>query len=77
VTEAEYVAEYAVRLDAELAATRERQLRQAGVRYGALDSDRNGDMSSAEFNASGARMFSRLDTNADGVIDERDTAERY
>jgi hypothetical protein len=73
----EYVAEYAARLEAELAATRDRQLRQAHVRYGVLDTDRNGDMTRAEFDASGARMFSRLDTNSDSQIDERDTAERY
>jgi hypothetical protein len=77
VSEEEYVAEYAARLDAELAATRERQLRQAHVRYGVLDADHNSDMTRAEFDASGARMFSRLDTNTDSVVDERDTAERY
>lgn len=77
LTEAEYVAEYQARLDAELAATRAAQLRQAHVRFGVLNTDRNATMSSAEFGASGQRMFARLDTNSDGAVDERDNAEHY
>jgi hypothetical protein len=77
LTEAEYVAEYQVRLDAELAAQREAQLRQAHVRFGVLDANHNAAMTTTEFGASGQRMFASLDTNHDGAVDERDTAEHY
>jgi hypothetical protein len=77
LTEAEYVAEYQARLDAELAQTRAAQLRQAHVRFGVLDTDHNAGMTNTEFGASGQRMFARLDTNGDGSVDERDNAEHY
>ena len=73
----EYVAEYEVRLDKELAERRDRQLKQAYVRFGVLDGDKDGVMTLEEFKTSGKRMFDRLDTNKDGVIDEKDDAERY
>lgn len=73
----EYVAEYEVRLDADLAATRAAQLEQADNRFDALDDDEDGDMTAAEFNDSGAWMFGELDTNKDGVVNDQDTAEAY
>jgi hypothetical protein len=77
LSEAEYVGEYTTRLDAELAATRTRQLNQAHVRFGVMDADHNERMTRAEYDASGARNFTRLDTNGDGRVDDRDTADRY
>jgi len=77
VQEDEYVAEYAVRLDQQLRDQRRRQIEQAHVRFEVLDADDDDAMSLDEFHASGARMFSALDSNADGVIDDADTANSY
>lgn len=78
LTEAEYVGEYEGRLTAQLAASTEtaerkeeqrvRQMRQAHVRFGVLDSDKNGKMTPAEFDASGVRAFAEQDGDGDGVI---------
>ncbi|MGE4429469.1 MAG: EF-hand domain-containing protein [Sphingobium sp.] len=77
INEMEYVAEYTFRLDKQLAEQRGRQIRQAHFRFGVLDTDKDGLLSAAEFNESGDRMFSRLDTNGDGVIDSKDTAKGF
>jgi len=78
VSHAEYVGEYAARLDAELAAssesaearaaTRAGQMKQADIRYGVLDTDKNDDLSAAEFSASGVRAFASHDGDGDGVV---------
>ncbi|WP_417452091.1 EF-hand domain-containing protein [Kordiimonas sp.] len=73
----EYVAEYEVRLDRQLAEQRDRQLKQAYVRFGVLDDDKNGVMTLEEFKKTGKRMFDRLDSNKDGLVDDKDEAERY
>ncbi|MEL6686298.1 MAG: hypothetical protein AAFP97_01605 [Pseudomonadota bacterium] len=73
----EYVAEYEARLDQQLAEQRDRQLKQAYVRFNVLDKDKDGIISREEFHSSGMRMFTRLDTNEDKVVDENDTAERF
>ena len=77
VDELEYVTEYSFRLDQQLAEQRARQIRQAHVRFGVLDHDKNASLSAPEFDASGDRMFSRLDTNGDGFVDGSDTAKGY
>jgi hypothetical protein len=77
VNEADYVGEYQARLDKELAENRERQLKQAHVRFGVLDADADKAMSLGEFQASGDRMFERLDSNGDGMVDESDAAKSY
>jgi len=77
VSEAEYVGDYTTRLDRELAEMRARQLAQAHVRFGVLDTNDDNAISAEEFAASGARMFGQLDTNRDGSVDERDTNENY
>lgn len=72
----EYVGDYRERLEKELqarpAAEREeertRQLRQAEVRFGVLDSDKSGGITHAEFDASGWAMFLRHDANHDGFV---------
>ena len=77
VHEEEYVSEYEVRLEQELKAQHDRQIKQAYVRFNVLDQDKDGTISLAEFNASGSRMFSKLDTNGDGIVNEEDTAKAY
>ncbi|MBL4837770.1 MAG: hypothetical protein JKY34_09345, partial [Kordiimonadaceae bacterium] len=49
----EYVAEYEVRLDKQLAERRDRQLKQAYVRFDVLDKDKDGVMTRDEFKISG------------------------
>lgn len=73
----EYVAEYTARLDADLAATRKSQINQAWVRFEVLDTDKDDILTREEFRATGKRMFDRLDTNKDGVVDSKDTKEAY
>ncbi|MEM9128697.1 MAG: hypothetical protein AAGA97_03120 [Pseudomonadota bacterium] len=73
----EYVGEYEKRLDQQLAEQRDRALKQGYVRFKALDSDGDGKMTREEFAASGKRMFSRLDDDDNGVVDDKDTAQRY
>jgi Ca2+-binding EF-hand superfamily protein len=77
----EYVGDYRERLERELAQRpekdraeeRTRQLRQAEVRFGVLDSDKSGSISPAEFAATGWGMFLRHDTNHDGFVSADDT----
>ncbi|WP_395335949.1 hypothetical protein WBP06_27785 [Novosphingobium sp. BL-8H] len=76
----EYVGDYRERLEKELltepAASREeertRQMRQAEVRFGVLDSDKSGGITHAEFDASGWAMFLRHDANHDGFVSAED-----
>lgn len=77
VSELEYVNEYTFRLDKELAARRAGQIRQAHVRFGVLDTNKDGVLSAEEFAASGDRMFKRLDTTEDGFVDGTDTASSF
>jgi EF hand len=84
LSEAEYVGEYRGRLEAQLAASsldaekkteeRQRQMRQAKVRFGVLDKDRNQQMTQAEYDASGARAFAEQDADRDGTITLADVA---
>jgi len=72
----EYVADFKGRLDAKLATLpadkredqRQRELRQVEVRFGILDSDKNGKITRAEYAYSGWRMFVRHDTDNDGFV---------
>jgi hypothetical protein len=78
----EYVGEFKARLEARLAVStdtpekkeeeRVRQMRQAEVRFGVLDSDKSGGITPAEFEYSGWRMFVTHDTNKDGVVSAAD-----
>ncbi|MEG3085966.1 hypothetical protein [Sphingomonas sp. PB4P5] len=84
VSDAEYLAEYQARLDRELAQStlsdekkqeeRVRQVRQTHVRFGVLDTDKNRQMSKAEYDASGARAFAEHDEDQNGVITASDIA---
>ena len=64
----EYLNEFVDRLDRQIAKTRQSQLKQAEVRFAALDKDKNQQISAAEYQASGDRMFARWDTNADKAV---------
>jgi Ca2+-binding EF-hand superfamily protein len=77
VSELDYVNEYTFRLDKELAERRGGQIRQAHFRFGVLDTDKDSTLSEGEFNESGDRMFSRLDSNSDGIVDAKDTAKGF
>jgi Ca2+-binding EF-hand superfamily protein len=77
LTEQEYVAEYTARLDQELEAMRKSQIEQAKVRFGVMDSDKSARMTAEEFARTGAATFDALDTDKDGVVGDRDTAQQY
>jgi hypothetical protein len=82
VSESEYVEEYRARLEKELAASdrtpekkeeeRQRQIRQTYIRFGVLDKDKDGKMTKAEYDVSGARAFSEQDADGDGTITAAD-----
>lgn len=84
LSEQEYVGEYSARLEKQLAASprseekkaeeRQRQIRQAHVRFGVLDKDKDGKIVPAEFDASGARAFAEQDDDKDGVVTKADAA---
>lgn len=84
VSEEEYVGEYHARLEQQLAASdrsedkkteeRQRQMRQAHVRFGVLDKDKDGKMTQAEYDASGARAFAEQDNDKDGIVTAADAA---
>lgn len=67
-----YQAEYATRLDRQLAEDRAGQLQQTEVRFAALDKNNDQQISRAEYDASGARNFALLDTNHDAVLSQAD-----
>jgi len=64
----EYLNEFVDRLDRQVASVRTRQLKQALVRFKALDKDEDSYLSQAEYDASGARMFKRWDTSDDALV---------
>jgi hypothetical protein len=84
VSEAEYVGEYQTRLEQQLAASdrneekkveeRQRQMRQAHVRFGVVDRDKDAKMVQAEYDVSGARAFAEQDNDKDGAITAADVA---
>ncbi|WP_237449675.1 hypothetical protein [Novosphingobium silvae] len=76
VSEVDYVGEFTSRMGKD-AKVPDGQLKQAHVRFGVLDTDKDGNLTLAEFNASGERMFAKLDTNGDGVVDAKDTSSSY
>lgn len=77
VHQEEYVSEYEVRLEQQLEERRERSIEAANFRFTAMDTDDDDAMTLDEFHASSKMMFTRLDTNEDGIVDDEDTAERF
>ncbi|MEC3910013.1 hypothetical protein U5A82_05845 [Sphingobium sp. CR2-8] len=84
VSEAEYVKEYSARLEQQLAASdrsegkkaeeRQRQIRQTHVRFGVLDTDKDSQMTQAEYDVSGSRAFAEQDNDKNGIITAADAA---
>lgn len=74
VTAIDYQTEYADRLDRKLKQERDGQIQQTHTRVKALDTDKNGAISLAEYQASGERAFTLLDTNKDLQINKQDPA---
>lgn len=71
----EYAAEFQQRLDKRLNEIRARQLRQAGVRFGVLDTNKDDRIDEQEYLASGLkRSFEGMDRNHDGRVDAADHA---
>ncbi|MGB3393179.1 MAG: EF-hand domain-containing protein [Stenotrophomonas sp.] len=68
----DYLAEFEDRLDRRAASVREASAQQGRVRFKALDTDKDGRMTFAEYQVSGKRLFDRADSNGDGVVDARD-----
>lgn len=64
----EYVNEYALRLDRQIAAERKASIEQTRTRFRALDRDADGVVSRAEYDASGERAFAQLDHDKDGRV---------
>lgn len=77
LVEEEYVGEYVVRMDKRMAERRAGGIKQAHVRFNILDGNEDKVMTLAEFHDSGSRMFSRLDSNEDGIVNDQDTAESF
>jgi hypothetical protein len=80
LSEDEYVNDFKSRLDAKLPSLpvdkreeeRVREMRQVNVRFGVLDTDKNGKITPAEFDYSGWMMFAHHDTNKDGFVSKDD-----
>lgn len=68
----EYVNEYAVRLDRDIADERAASLKQTDTRFKALDKDEDKFISHAEYDSSGDRAFVHLDRNKDGKVTQED-----
>jgi len=83
LNEAEYVAEFEARLKQQYAsegkAPDERyhnSMKQAYVRFGLVDKDKDGKFTIEEENAVADRTFKSADTNGDGVVDARDEKKK-
>ncbi len=70
----EYAAEFRHRIDARIHEIKSRELRQARVRFGVLDKNRNDRLDAEEHLETGLQMFQRVDRNGDGKVDSADVA---
>ncbi len=68
----EYMAEFETRIDRRAAALNQGEDRQVHVRFRVLDGDKDGNMTFAEYQVSGKRLFDTADRNKDGVVDAVD-----
>ena len=68
----EYLAEYEDRLNRRIATLPSGSDKQSRVRFGALDADKDGRMTFAEYQVSGKRTFDLADRHKDGVVDPED-----
>lgn len=84
LTETEYVEDYRPRMEATLPKIpadkrdeeRMRQMRQAVVRFGVLDSDKSGRITKAEFDYAGWGMFMHHETSGDGFVAKDDVPKK-
>ena len=81
LSQAEYISDFTRRLETEMLPKvqadkreeeRQREMRQAVVRFGVLDSDKSGFITPPEWDYSGWRMFMHHDTNKDGLVSNDD-----
>jgi hypothetical protein len=77
ITEAEYVAEFTERLERQLKAERDGQIKQTHSRFGVLDRNKDGRITRDEYMNSGNNTFTHFDSNKDGIVDEKDKAEAF
>jgi Ca2+-binding EF-hand superfamily protein len=77
VSHEEYVAEYRARLMATKPdpGKAQRQLKQTDVRFKALDSNKDGRISLAEYSYSGWRMYAEHDYDRDGAVSLADKTD--
>jgi hypothetical protein len=68
----EYLAEFEDRLERHVAAVAGGSDRQTRVRFGSMDTDKDGKLTFAEYQVSGKRMFEAADRNRDGMVDDAD-----
>lgn len=68
----EYINEYAVRLDVQIADEKKASIQQTDTRFRSLDKDHDNFIARAEYDASGVKAFEHLDPDHDGRISERD-----
>lgn len=66
----EYLLEFENRLDSQIRQVRSGRIKQAHVRFAALDTDKNANLSLQEFTTSGDRIFKGWDTNQDGLVSD-------
>jgi hypothetical protein len=84
LTETEYLDDYRPRMEATLPGLtpekaeeeRVRQLRQARVRFGVLDSDKSGKITTPEFDYTGWGMFTHHETSGDGYVAKDDVPKK-
>lgn len=69
----EYVIEYAMRLDRDIATERQASITQTDARFRALDRNEDEAISREEYDASGERMFAQLDRDKDERISKKDS----
>lgn len=84
VDQAEYLDDYRPRMEATLPGLtpekaeeeRVRQMRQARVRFGVLDSDKSGKITPPEFDYTGWSMFTHHETSGDGYVAKDDVPKK-
>lgn len=64
----EYMLEFENRLDRQIKQVRTSRIKQAHIRFAALDTDKNANLTLQEFSTSGDRIFKGWDTNQDGFV---------
>lgn len=74
LSRAEYATEFQQRVDARLHELMTREMRQARVRFGVLDANKDDRIDADEYVRTGQQMFKRVDRNQDGRVTAADVA---